>query len=99
MFAVIFTSIVTTQDKEYFSMLERMRKLAFSKYDCLDIVSMIDGDKEITISYWRDMKSILKWKKNVEHKDAQEKGKSKWYSRYKVEVVEIKRTYAFSRKE
>ncbi len=95
MYAVIFRAKIGEQDFEYNSMLKKMRELAFSKYNCVNFVAVTEGNQEIAISYWDDLKNIIEWKKDLEHQSAQEKAKNKWYTGYRVEVVEIKRQYEF----
>ena len=49
----------------------------------------------ITISYWSDLDSIKNWKQNIDHKEAQIKGKSSWYSNYKTRIVKVEKDYEF----
>ena len=70
-----------------------MRDLAFDKYGCIDFVSSTEGDNELAISYWPSQDAILAWKQDTQHQQAQFKGKSKWYSSYQVEVVEVLSQY------
>ena len=51
----------------------------------------------ITISYWRDIESIKKWKKHSDHLIAQKKGKSDWYKKYKVRISKVERDYGFNK--
>ncbi len=93
MYAVIFRAKVAGMDKEYSRTAERMRQRAIEKYGCTEFVSVSEGDEEISISYWETQEQINAWKNDVGHLAAQESGKSKWYSWYKVQVVEIVREY------
>lgn len=95
MFAVIFTANPGDQNQQYSDMVQKMRERAFSQYGCLDFVSATAGEQEIAISYWPDMQSIVRWKTDMEHAEAQALGREKWYSGYKVEVLELKRSYKF----
>ena len=61
MFAVIFKASVANFDDEYFQMADRMKKLAFEKYGCLDFVSVTEGNEEIAISYWETERQIHDW--------------------------------------
>lgn len=93
MYAVIFKATVKKLDKAYFSTASRMHELAMNEYDCLEFVSVTEGDQEISISYWKTLKDISAWKQNAEHIAAQEVGKSKWYKAYQVQVLEMIREY------
>jgi len=93
MYAVVFKATVAEFDDEYFRLAAQLKELAFSKYGCLDFVSLTEGDKEIAISYWDNEKQIMEWKKDPAHRLAQEKGRNKWYKSYTVEIMELKRAH------
>ena len=76
-------------------MAARLRELALSRYGCTEFVSLTQGNQEIAISYWESEAQIRAWKQDAEHLLAQARGRSKWYKSYRVQVVEIKRDYAF----
>ncbi len=94
MFAVIFHAEVAQLDEEYFAMAKRMRELALAEYGCFDFVATTEGMREIAISYWPSLEHIQRWKLNTQHLQAQQQGKTRWYKSYKVEVVEVLRTYS-----
>jgi heme-degrading monooxygenase HmoA len=94
MYAVIFRAEIRELDDEYAAMAARMRDLAFREYGCLDFVTCTEGNHEVALSYWDDEEQIHRWKQNAEHLVAQEKGRSRWYRAYSVEVVEVLRSYA-----
>jgi len=93
MYAVIFKATTHKLDKEYFNMAKKMRDLAINEYGCKEFTAVTEGSEEIAISYWDSLEQIKAWKKNSEHIIAQELGKSKWYSNYKVEIVEVISAY------
>ena len=94
MYAVIFTAEVNQVDEEYSGTALRMRELAREKYGCTEFVSVTEGTKEISISYWESEEQIRRWKQDSEHLVAQQLGRSTWYNSYKVQVVEVVREYA-----
>lgn len=96
MYAVIFKATTANLDDEYFRTAEELRDLAFTKYGCLDFVSVTEGDEEIAISYWKTMQQIREWKNDPVHRLAQQVGRDKWYKSYRVEVCEVNRTYQSS---
>ena len=49
----------------------------------------------ITVSYWESLESIKNWKQNSEHLFAQQKGRTDWYSWYKVRICKVEREYEF----
>ena len=93
MYAVIFHAEIAQLDDEYFTTAKQMRELAMTHYGCLDFVATTEGEREIAISYWPSLDHIKHWKQNAEHLQAQRQGKARWYKSYKVEVVEVLRSY------
>lgn len=92
MYAVIFKAKIKEITREYSKTAEQLRELA-AQSGCIDITSVLEGNYEITISYWQTMEQIKSWKENPIHSAAQEKGKSMWYESYHVEITEILREY------
>lgn len=93
MYAVIFRAKVAQVDEEYSLIAKRMRQLAIEKYGCSEFTSVTEDNEEISISYWKTQEQIKAWKNDAEHIAAQELGKSKWYSWYKIQVAEVMREY------
>jgi len=94
MYAVIFKAEINDLDQAYYETAARMRELAKSKYGCIDITAVTEGNQEITISYWETEEQIMAWKQDPEHKKAQALGRSKWYKSYKIEIVRVEREYS-----
>ena len=44
-----------------------MRDLATGEYNCAKFTSSIEGESEITISYWQSDADILAWKNDADH--------------------------------
>jgi heme-degrading monooxygenase HmoA len=95
-YAVIFTSERTEEDNGYTEMAEKMEELAKQQEGFLGIESAKENIG-ITVSYWRDLESIRKWKMNTAHLEAQEKGKSTWYKNYKTRICLVERDYNFNK--
>jgi heme-degrading monooxygenase HmoA len=47
----------------------------------------------ITVSYWRDLEAIRKWKEHSEHVIAREKGMTEWYQSFKTRIARVDRDY------
>ena len=94
MYAVIFRAEINELDDAYYEMGARMRELAKTKYGCKEFIAVKEGNYEIAISYWENHDQIKSWKQDAEHLVAQERGRSKWYSSYQVQVVEIVHEYS-----
>ncbi|MDR2207092.1 MAG: antibiotic biosynthesis monooxygenase [Flavobacteriaceae bacterium] len=93
-YAVIFTSIKKSDDKDYAEMAEKMQNLVQKQQGFLGMESA-KNETGITISYWKNLESIKLWKDNAEHLVAQKFGKEFWYENYKVRVCLVKRDYEF----
>lgn len=91
-YAVIFTSERTDLKDGYDDTASRMVELAKEQEGFLGIESARQ-DIGITVSYWKDLDSIRKWKMNTEHRVAQEKGRADWYKKYKVRICLVERDY------
>ncbi|HCH1530823.1 antibiotic biosynthesis monooxygenase [Vibrio parahaemolyticus] len=93
-YAVIFTSIRTNDDDGYGEMAERMLNLAEKQTGFLGVESARETIG-ITVSYWSNLESIQSWKSNIEHLEAQQKGRSLWYESFKVRITKVEREYGF----
>ena len=94
-YAVIFSSIKNENIKDYVETSARMVELAKQQEGFLGIESA-SGEPDITVSYWKDLESIKKWKANYEHQLAQEKGKTEWYKSFKTRIALVERDYGFN---
>ncbi|MBE0650324.1 MAG: antibiotic biosynthesis monooxygenase [Bacteroidales bacterium] len=95
-YAVIFTSLRTPGDNGYNEMSGKMLALASQQEGFLGVESA-RNDLGITVSYWKDMESIRKWKENAEHKIARGKGRSEWYQSFKARIARVERDYEFEK--
>ena len=93
-YAVIFTSKRSDVVDEYYEMADRMVELAGQEEGFLGIESARE-ENGITVSYWKDLESISRWKDNIEHKVARER--EEWYLHFKVRVAKIERDYQFNK--
>ena len=51
----------------------------------------------ITISYWRDLDSIKKWRGHVEHLEAQRLGRELWYDSFDLHIARVESHRSYSR--
>ncbi|MDA9028609.1 antibiotic biosynthesis monooxygenase [Flavobacteriaceae bacterium] len=94
-YAVIFSSIRSQNVEGYSEVNALMNQLVF-KQDGFLGMEAVQSELGVTISYWRDLESIKRWKENLDHQDAQIKGRKTWYSHYKVRIAKVERDYAFT---
>lgn len=43
----------------------------------------------ITVSYWDSMESIDAWRKNLDHMEAKQRGRSEWYQEYTIRICKV----------
>jgi heme-degrading monooxygenase HmoA len=91
-YAVIFSSLQSDDLDGYAATADRMLELAAEQPGYLGVESAREG-LGITISYWRDLESIRRWKANAEHLEAQKAGRDRWYSNYKTRIALVERDY------
>ena len=96
-YAVIFTSVSTENNEGYSEMAEVMETLAQQQEGYLGIESA-RNEIGITVSYWKDLESIRNWKQNMDHLEAQRKGRASWYKSYTVRIALVEREYSFELK-
>lgn len=95
-YAVIFTSIISEETEGYAEMADKMVEIARE----VDGFMGIDSAREeqgITISYWKNMEAISKWKNDSQHLMAQKLGKEKWYKHYSVRIAKVLKEYEFNK--
>lgn len=93
-YAVIFSSTNTKSLEDYAETADRMVELASRQEGFLGVESA-RNELGITVSYWKDLESIRKWKENTEHTLAREKGRKQWYQSYKTRIAKVERDYGF----
>lgn len=93
-YAVIFTSVRTPGDNGYAWMSAKMLELARQQEGFLGVESARE-ETGITISYWRDLKSIQKWRDNTDHILAREKGREIWYKSFTSRIAKVERQYRY----
>ncbi len=93
-YAVIFSNVLSDIDIGYEEMAAKMMKLA-SEQDGFLGVETAREELGITVSYWRDLESIKKWKENSEHAIAQQMGKEVWYRSFKTRIARVERDYEY----
>ena len=100
-YAVIFSSTLSDKAEGYNDMAERMIDLAKEQDGFLGVESAArtSGGFGITVSYWRDLESIRKWKNVSEHAAAQKMGREAFYQNYRLRIARVEREYDFDREE
>ena len=94
-YAVIFTSSLSNDDPEYHKTAARMVELAQDQDGFLGIESA-RSELGISVSYWKDLESIQKWRTHYEHVIAKENGRKNWYSSYMTRIALVEKDYGFN---
>ena len=99
-YAVIFSSTLANAEG-YGAMADRMVALAREQEGFIDVESAARTSEGfgITVSYWRDLESIRKWKAQSEHAAAQRMGRDAFYRSYRLRVARVERECGFERGE
>ena len=93
-YAVVFTSQRRPGDDGYGDVAARMVELAAQQPGFLGVESVRDAQGVgITVSYWASLEAICAWKRNDEHRVAQEKGKTVWYEQYQLRICRVEQEY------
>lgn len=93
-YAVIFTTLLTDNLEGYLETAERIEALAKEQEGYLGIESA-RNEVGITVSYWKDLEAISRWKNNVEHTEARTLGRKQWYAQYQLRICKVEREYGF----
>ena len=94
-YAVVFTTLVTNDLADYQETAGRMEELAKQQPGYLGVESA-RSEVGITVSYWKDLDSVTKWKNNIQHSEARERGRKQWYRQYQLRICKVEREYGFS---
>jgi heme-degrading monooxygenase HmoA len=92
---VIFKSHLKTDDPDYHETAQLMLKRVQAIDGFLWVDSMRNPEGYgITLSYWKHVDAIKAFKADLDHQNAQHRGRAHWYSHYCIEIAEIKRSYS-----
>ncbi|WP_435415205.1 antibiotic biosynthesis monooxygenase family protein [Polaribacter aestuariivivens] len=95
-YAVIFSTILADDISGYIEAANRMEVLAKQQKGYLGIESA-RNEIGITVSYWQTLEDISAWKNNIEHVEARNFGREKWYKKYQLRICKVEREYGFEK--
>lgn len=95
-YAVIFASLKGADDAGYAEANARMIDLAKGMDGFLGLDSARDGIG-ITVSYWRDLDAIARWRDHALHRAAQAEGRARWYDAYTIRIARVESQRTFER--
>jgi heme-degrading monooxygenase HmoA len=97
-YAVIFASqrASAPEGDDYGARSDRMVELARQRDGFLGVESARDATGfGLTVSYWRDEESIAGWKADLEHREAQRRGRHGYYEKFELRVAKVERQKSF----
>jgi heme-degrading monooxygenase HmoA len=68
------------QDRDGFISIERFQ-------------SLTEEGKLLSLSFWRDEEAIRSWREQLEHREAQRRGREELFDDYRIRVARVERDY------
>ena len=100
MYAVIFeVEIQEGKKDQYLTIAAHLKEQLVKMPGFLSIErfeSLVTEGKLLSLSFWEDEKSLLNWKKNIDHLAAQTKGRDSIFKDYRIRISEVKRDYTMA---
>ena len=103
MIVVIFEVIPTEEGKaEYLNIASRLKEHLTTTPGFISIErfqSLTDPNKLLSLSFWKDEKSVSQWRNLEEHRIAQAKGRDSLFNDYRIRVGSVSRDYSLSKRQ
>lgn len=100
MYAVIFeVEIADGKKDDYLNIAAVLKEQLVNMPGFLSIErfqSLVNEGKLLSLSFWEDEKSLINWKKNIDHMAAQKKGRDSIFKDYRIRIAEVKRDYTMA---
>lgn len=61
--------------------------------------SLVDENKLLSLSFWKDEEAIKIWRNLFEHRMAQQKGRNELFSDYRIRVASVVRDYGMNSRD
>jgi heme-degrading monooxygenase HmoA len=96
-YAVIITSKLKSMTEEvrsrYLTMSDAMYELAQKQDGFLGMDYARDEALGITVSYWRSLDAIEKWRRHADHVAVKAVGRKDFYASYDIRICRVEREY------
>jgi heme-degrading monooxygenase HmoA len=100
MIAVVFEAWPAPGEKQHYLDLAAGLKIDLEKIDGFISIerfqSMIDPDKLLSLSFFKDEDAVKHWRNRAGHRAAQAKGRSGVFSDYRLRIAEVSRDYGLN---
>lgn len=97
MYAVIFeVEIKEGQQEAYLNIAAKLKEQLVLMPGFISIErfeSLTNEGKLVSLSFWEDEKSLINWKKNIDHLSAQAKGRDSIFKDYRIRIAKVERDY------
>ncbi|HEX9701853.1 MAG TPA: antibiotic biosynthesis monooxygenase [Rhodospirillales bacterium] len=97
MIAVIFeVSLNPARGERYFELAQALRKDLDKADGFISIErfqSLVDENKFVSLSFWRDRAAVEAWYQKPLHREAQGEGRAGLFTDYRIRVAEVFRDY------
>jgi heme-degrading monooxygenase HmoA len=97
MFAVIFEVEPKPDGKQEYLDIAAALRPELEKIDGFISIerfaSLSNEEKILSLSFWRDEKSVQNWRNHGQHREAQRQGRHSLFENYRIRVAEIIRDY------
>ena len=97
MYAVIFEVEISDGKKDDYLKIASILKEQLVKMDGFISIerfeSLVNEGKLLSLSFWEDEKSLLSWKKNIDHMSAQKEGRESIFKDYRIRIAKVERDY------
>ena len=88
--------------EEYLAIAADLRPLLDSIDGFISIerfTSISDPAKYLSLSFWRDEEAVAEWRSQLEHRDAQRRGRAEIFGDYRLRIAAVSRDYGLSERE
>ncbi len=103
MYAVIFEVTPTVEGKQtYLEIAANLREFLEGRDGFISVErfqSLVDENKILSLSFWRDEASIQKWRNLLVHREAQQAGRQQLFKSYRIRVAKVERDYSDTQRE
>lgn len=103
MLAVIFEVWPTAEGRsEYLEIAAELKSFLSSQPGFISIErfqSLVEENKVLSLSFWQDEAAVSAWRNQLEHREAQAKGRQQLFSAYRIRVADVLRDYTASQRD
>jgi len=97
MYAVIFeVEINENKQNEYLAIAAKLKEQLVTMEGFISIerfTSLVNEGKLLSLSFWENEKALIKWKANIDHMNAQSKGRESIFKDYRIRIANVERDY------